>query len=353
MPDFDSTRCARFAVQLTVMILLALRVTTASEPNTAAELSVASGQVSLVGPDAASQLVISQTDPSGRSRDVTREVEFVLEPTGIATVDETGYVTPRADGQATITASIKDSGSVTINVAVSEHATHPTISFPNDIVPHLTRAGCNGGSCHGTPKGQNNFRLSLLGFEPKSDYAFLTQESRGRRIFPAAPTRSLILEKASGDRSHRGGIRLPKDSTAYNLMQRWISGGLAYGPENDPAVDHIEIFPAGRVVQRLDSQQLAITAYFSDGTSRDITRSAEYKANQPDMCAVDHHGLVSIKEVTGTTAVMVRFQEHVAAFTATIPMGVPTPNLPEPTSFVDEHTFAKFQTLGLPPSTLR
>lgn len=47
---------------------------------------------------------------------------------------------------------------------------------------------------------------------------------------------------------------------------------------------------------------------------------------------------------------MVRFQEHVAVFMATIPLGKPTPNLPQPHNFIDEHIFAKLKVLGLPPS---
>ena len=68
------------------------------------------------------------------------------------------------------------------------------------------------------------------------------------------------------------------------------------------------------------------------------------------MCEVDHHGRVHVKERTGTTSVMIRFQEHVCAFMATVPLGQPTPNLPTPANFIDQHVFAKLKTLGLPPS---
>ena len=321
----------------------------ASEPPAVA-LSASSQEISLAGPDAARQLVIESTDSTGHVRDVTREVQFDVDPQGVVSVDSTGYVTPRSNGQATITARMKDAASVKIPVVASSFGTHRAISFPNDIVPHLTRAGCNGGACHGTPKGQNNFRLSLLGFEPKTDYEFLTRESRGRRIFPAAPARSLLLEKASGQQAHGGGVRIQKESLAYRLMQRWISTGLSYGPDDDATVQDIEIFPADPIVQRGATQQLVVTALFSDGSFRDITRVAQYMANQPDMCDVDAQGLVTIKQMTGTAAVMVRFQEHVGAFTATIPLGAPTPDLPQPTNLIDERIFAKLKRLGLPPS---
>jgi len=72
------------------------------------------------------------------------------------------------------------------------------INFPNQIVPIFTKLGCNAGGCHGKASGQNGFRLSLLGFEPSEDYEHLIKEARGRRIFPAAPERSLLLLKATG-----------------------------------------------------------------------------------------------------------------------------------------------------------
>ncbi len=68
-----------------------------------------------------------------------------------------------------------------------------TVSFVNDVMPILTKAGCNSGVCHAKAGGgQNGFQLSLLGFEPAEDYGHLTREGRGRRIFPAAPTTTIV-----------------------------------------------------------------------------------------------------------------------------------------------------------------
>lgn len=324
---------------------------TASVPiaDAAPPLTATPAQLVLNGPDDQRQLIITATDTSD-AVDVTRSVQFRLHPEGVIKVDAAGCVTPLADGTAVITALTGNESSVDIPVTVSSFGTQRPVSFPNDVVPQLTRAGCNGGACHGTPKGKNNFRLSLLGFEPRRDYEFLTRESRGRRIFPAVPERSLLLQKASGDVPHGGGVRIQKSSAAFAMLQRWIAEGMVYGPDNDPVVERIDVFPSERVVQRSASQQLMVTAWFSDGSSRDITRIADYKVNQPDMCDVDDQGLVTIRELTGTTSVMVRFQEHVAAFMATIPLGAPMPEIPPSSSFIDELILARLQTLGLPPS---
>ena len=68
------------------------------------------------------------------------------------------------------------------------------------------------------------------------------------------------------------------------------------------------------------------------------------------MAEVDDHGLVSLKSETGSTSVMVRFQEHVAVFRATIPLGAKMPALPAPNNLIDEEIFRKLSLLGLPPS---
>ena len=57
-------------------------------------------------------------------------------------------------------------------------------------------------SLYGKVAGQNGFRLSLLGFEPREDFEHLVKESRGRRISPASP-----VGDGSGAMSPRG--RLP------------------------------------------------------------------------------------------------------------------------------------------------
>lgn len=75
-------------------------------------------------------------------------------------------------------------------------------SFLNEVVPVLTRSGCNQGSCHGKGNGQNGFRLSLRGYAPDQDHRWLTRELDGRRIDPARPEASLLIQKATGQVPH-------------------------------------------------------------------------------------------------------------------------------------------------------
>src|SRR5438309_10470595 len=86
------------------------------------------------------------------------------------------------------------------------------VSFTREVVPVLTRAGCNAGACHGTPTGKNGFRLSLRGYDPATDHEQLTRDAHGRRLDPVLPAASLLLLKATAEVQHEGGRRSGRDS---------------------------------------------------------------------------------------------------------------------------------------------
>src|SRR5436189_2647953 len=119
-----------------------------------------------------------------------------------------------------------------------------SVFFNTDVVPVLTRLGCNSGGCHGKATGQNGFKLSLLGFEPEFDYESLLSEARGRRLWPAAPDRSVLLLKATARVPHGGGRRLAEDSDDYRTLRDWIAQGASPPGAADPRLERIEIAPS-------------------------------------------------------------------------------------------------------------
>src|SRR6476620_4477017 len=116
-----------------------------------------------------------------------------------------------------------------------------TLSFELDVMPILTARGCNQGACHGKSRGQNGFQLSLLGFDPDFDYAALTQQARGRRVFIAAPERSLLLQKATATLPHGGGVRLEPGSADYEVVLKWIAAGAPRRVENEPKLVSVTV----------------------------------------------------------------------------------------------------------------
>lgn len=322
----------------------------------ATSLSVSTGRdnvkvAEVAGRDGVQQLIVTFTDDTGLEHDVTREASYTVQPEGVVTVDSTGLVTPYAEGTIEITVGFTGL-TATQQVRVQQYDEDLPINFANEVVPLFTKHGCNGGGCHGKASGQNGFRLSLLGFEPTEDYEFLTKEARGRRLFPMAPDRSLLLQKAVAAVPHGGGQRIDPDSPPYRVIQRWISQGMPYGSESDPVTVGIEVFPKSRVMTPGAEQQLAVIAHYSDGTSRDVTRMAQLESNDAEMAEISPSGLVTTMDQAGTVAVMCIFQGHVDVFRATLPLGQKITELPPTANFVDELVFQQLQRLGLPPSPI-
>jgi hypothetical protein len=226
------------------------------------------------------------------------------------------------------------------------------LNFANDIVPILTKGGCNSGGCHGKAGGQNGFKLSLLGFEPQEDYEHIVKEARGRRLFPAAPQQSLLLTKGTAQTPHGGGKKLDPASEDYADLVRWIREGMPYGKDTDPKMARISVEPSKLTMPLQGSQQLKVTAHYTDGSMRDVTKRALYEANEKAMAETSETGLVKLFDLPGDVAVMVRYQGKVSTFRATVPLGAPVAALPPVSNFVDELVFSKLKTIGIPPSEI-
>ncbi len=308
--------------------------------------------VVLRGRDATQQLLVTGESSNGQLRDLTSSVSYSTQPADIVQVDSTGLVTPLAEGKANVTATTSSGKSATLDVQVENLVLDVPVNFPHQVVPIFTKLGCNSGGCHGKASGQNGFKLSLLGFEPREDFEHLVKEARGRRLFPAAPDRSLLLLKPINAMPHGGGQRLTAASHEYRLLRRWITQGMPYGQPTDPTVERIEVFPSQRTMQRKSSQQIVVLAHYTNGSIEDVTRVTQFDSNDAEMAEVTPSGLVRTLDMTGDVAVMARYQGQVDVFRASLPLGLPVENLPPEQNTVDKFVFAKLKTLGLPPSPL-
>src|SRR6202030_2558491 len=99
--------------------------------------------------------------------------------TAVVDVGADGFVIPRGDGRTEIRARLGSlEAQCEIEVRNSERV-RPR-QFEHEVLPALTKAGCNQGACHGTPTGKNGFRLSLRGYNPALDFMTLTREVDSR-----------------------------------------------------------------------------------------------------------------------------------------------------------------------------
>ena len=310
------------------------------------------GATALVGQNARKQLLVTGIYSSGQKHDFSHDVTYSLDAPNVVRVDKDGLVIPLADGSATITATESSGKSATIALTASHCAEELPVNFKNEIVPIFTKLGCNAGGCHGKADGQNGFKLSLLGFYPEEDYEYLVHEDRGRRVFPADPDYSLLLQKPANVLPHGGGQRMSPGSYEWELISRWIRQGMPYGAETDPVLERIEAVPAVREMNVRTRQQLSVIAHYSDGSIRDVTRLASYDANYPEMAVSTSFGRITVEDVPGEVAMMVRFQGQVGVFRAIIPQGLPVPLTPPEKTFIDTLVFTKQRQLGIPPSLL-
>ncbi len=228
------------------------------------------------------------------------------------------------------------------------------VTFERDIQPVLTRSGCNAGACHGKARGQNGFALSLLGFDPDFDFNAITKEARGRRLFPADPANSLLLQKASGSVAHGGGNKLPVGSPGYELLKKWIAAGTPRTLADAPKLTKISVSPTELVGTFKQQSPLKVTAHFSDGTSEDVTKLAAYQSNDAGYVAVDADGVIRVGTIAGEAAITARFVDKFAVANVLIPLPTKVDaayyaKLPR-NNFIDGHVWDKLQRLNLTAS---
>ncbi len=305
--------------------------------------------LAILGVEDAPQIAITG-EANGREYDFTTEAKYSVGDAKIVRIEPNGRIFPLANGSTEITATVGGhSTKVIVKVAGMEEA--QPINFANQVVPILTKLACNSGGCHGKIAGQNGFRLSLLGFEPELDFMTLLKESRGRRIFPAAPDQSLLLLKGAGVVPHGGGKKMEVGSEEYKLLRRWIASGTPYGSETDPTVTKVTVYPNSRVIDRQAGQQLVVQAHYSDGRIEDVTRRAQYETNETEVATVSESGHVQTLSMTGQAAIMVRYQGNVSVFRAIVPRPGDAPQFAfDSANPIDKHTATKWKQLGISPS---
>lgn len=339
----------RFAFCLATLLL-------AAGAARAADLEVRPAHVLLDDPESCQQLIVSAPAEGGRTVDVTRSVRYESADPGTALVDEWGWVRPLRDGTTRLIVTYGGQRSeVPVTVAAVDQPR--PILFARDIIPILSKAGCNSGGCHGKAEGQNGFKLSVFGFDPPADYDALTKQARGRRVFLPAPERSLLLRKSAALEPHGGGQRIAPDSLRYQRLYRWIAEGASFTPpapaaQERPELVRIEVDPAERVLLAGEGQQLGVWAVDAAGQRRCVTSEAEYESNATTVASVDPRGYVQAAATAGEAAVLVRYLGHVAVSHITIPRpGVHFTRPPE-TNFIDRLAWDKLERLGIEPSGL-
>lgn len=257
-------------------------------------------------------------------------------------------------------------------VAVSALSARGDVSFRNQIMPVLSKAGCNTGPCHGNQNGKASFKLSLRGEDPEWDHRALTRDMLARRVDLLTPADSLILLKATTALAHEGGLRFPHDSEEYRLVRDWIAAGASDDGTNAPTVQSLQLSfgdappassskpspaagsgPLERIlIEPTNTVTLSVRATFSDGAEQDVTRLAVYEPSATSV-KVTPEGRVTLEE-PGEVTVIVRFLQQQVPVRLALAAARPgfVWSRPDEINRIDRDVFAKLRALRLNPSAL-
>lgn len=286
----------------------------------------------------------------GVTLDVTTQAVFRVDDHSVARLEK-NLLQPLHDGHATLKVQLQGQ-TAAIPIVVENSATNAALSFRLDVMPVFMKAGCNSGSCHGSSRGKDGFRLSLFGFDPDGDYFRLTREQIGRRVNLADPDDSLVLEKALGHVPHTGGERFTTNSALYATLREWLVRGAPQDDTNVARVVGLEVYPPQMVLEsEHGQQQLTVRARYSDGALRDVTPLAVFISNNDVSAKISEDGKIQAGQ-RGESFVMARF----STFTVGSQVMVVPPGKTEAfaaiteNNYIDEKVDAKLRKLRFSPS---
>lgn len=297
------------------------------------------------------QLLVTGVLESSDRVDLTR-MAAIGGDTNVVTISDARLIRPAADGSGKLTISLADQ-SLDVPVHVSGQSADYQTSFVRDVMPAMSKLGCNAGTCHGSADGKNGFQLSLRGYDVEFDFRALTDDLAGRRFNRSAPEQSLMLLKPSGGVPHVGGVRMRPGEPHYELLQSWIAAGVQFDVDS-PQVTSIEVLPKAPVVPLPGmTQQMVVLATYSDGTVRDVTAEAFIESSLAEVAEADSHGLITAVR-RGEAAMLARYEGSYAAATLVV-MGDRdgfTWTEPEANNFVDTLIHEKLRRMKIAPSEL-
>ncbi len=228
------------------------------------------------------------------------------------------------------------------------------IDFATEIMPVLTKAGCNTGACHGAAAGRGGFHLSLLGGDAAADYESIVHAFEGRRINLDQPSASLLLKKPTGYLDHGGDIALPEDSAGAAKILSWIKAGAPRGDAR--RLTAFRASPSRQVSAVVPTTtKFTASARFNDGPWIDVTPWTVF--TPADAAAIRiyedaNNTTWAIQEQRGPHVVIARFLDRVVPLELVVPLAdnpIDLAAVPR-VNFIDELILQQLGILRIPIS---
>lgn len=199
------------------------------------------------------------------------------------------------------------------------------ISFDSEIIPVLTKSGCNSGACHGAAAGRGGLRLSLWGNDPDSDYESLVYAFEGRRVNLDDPRKSLILLKGTAEIAHGGDAVLEESGEPYSRLLAWIQSGARRGTAAELLDLTIKPEKFRVPLSTQSTEPLRVIAHFDGKEAIDVTEWATLSINDPSAFSLDSNNHI-VGTRSGQHVGVVRFLDRVLPFQIVVPSEPILPN---------------------------
>lgn len=238
-----------------------------------------------------------------------------------------------------------------VEVEITQGYHDESVDFKNDLIPMFTKLGCNAGKCHGSAIGRGDFKLSLYGGSPKSDYEEIVRKMGGRRVNLTAPESSLIFMKPAEFVEHSGGTIIDDDDNNARLLLKWIEQGAKY--VENKKLKHVEVTPTRFVATKVGEQTpLKVVAHYDDGSTRDVTSLTQFVADDTSAVIVNSSEATAKVARPGRHIVIARYSTEVIPIEMVVPVADSVVDLSSKprNNYVDKEIFNSLSELRLPVS---
>ena len=225
------------------------------------------------------------------------------------------------------------------------------VSFTRDVMPVLSKAGCNGGGCHGNQNGKGGFKLSLWGENPTLDYKNIL--SSEKRANPSNPEVSKLLRKPTLLEKHEGDKRFDLESEEYRILHDWLKLGAKNDIDSAPQLESIRIIPSSVLLSAPNKKiNLQVKAKFSNGEEKDVSQWAVYESANLG-AEVSAGGELEFSQ-PGETTVFVRYMGGRASMRAALIKANDNYKWkgPSPKNEIDHYVFSKLKLFNQNPSAV-
>ena len=341
-------------VGLCIVFWMSVTISSAAPPSDPPDgmIEIYPQRIHLAGPNHRHNLLVLGLNAGKTTTSFIPKTTFSVEPPNLGTISATGEFLAQNPGKGQIRIRVANK-ELFIPTEVGNNPWGNKVSFANDILPILTKTGCNSGACHGALAGKGSLKLSLRGYDPQADHHALTGQLAGRRIDKEIPANSLTIRKPLAEIPHSGGKKWKKNSPEELLVRNWISQNAPQSVEMEPTITALAIFPQTLTRNLAESEAfpVLVQATYSDGTTADVTSRAKFSSISEDVAGIDNEGLVRVVG-SGESAISAWYNNLVATSRVVSPRAS-TGNKTlsgKSNNWIDTYIQSKLDALAIPAS---